>query len=102
MGVRENKVETYLKTQFKELGGITRKWKSPGVDGVPDQICILNGEFYLVEVKTTDGPLSTPQEREHTRLRKHGVTVTTVYSFTGVSDFIADIIYKNPIKHEYR
>ncbi len=38
MGVIENKVEKYLDDGVKQLGGITRKWGSPGVDGVPDRI----------------------------------------------------------------
>ena len=51
MGVRENKVEKYLDAEVNRLGGITRKWVSPGRDGVPDRIIILNGHICFVEVK---------------------------------------------------
>jgi Holliday junction resolvase-like predicted endonuclease len=88
MGVRENKVERYLDDQVKRCGGITRKWVSPGRDGVPDRIVIHNGTVVFVEVKTTDGKLSSAQMREHDRLREQGVKVVTVYGEQGVDVFI--------------
>lgn len=107
MGTRENKVEKVLDEQFKKLGGITRKWVSPGVDGVPDRICILpmtvgelieklskldpnslTCEVYTVEVKTVDGDLSPAQRREHRRLESHGINVVTVYGAVDVHRFI--------------
>ena len=92
MGVRENKVEKYLDDEVKKLGGITRKWVSPGRDGVPDRIVIVAGVVTFVEVKTTgDGKLSTVQEREHRRLRDSGARVTTVHGHAGVDAFLLDI-----------
>lgn len=89
MGIRENKVETYLDQQVGEwLGGITRKWVSPGRVGVPDRIVLAQGRTWFVEIKTDDGKLSVPQEREIERLRAAGADVTVVYGHTGVDDFI--------------
>lgn len=88
MGVRENKVETYLKDEVKKLGGISRKWVSPGVDGVPDQIVIIRGRVIFIEIKTISGRLSVAQKREHDRLRKAGATVNTVYGKHDVDIFI--------------
>ena len=88
MGTRENKVETYLDSKVKKLGGITRKWVSPGRDGVPDRIVIWHGETFFVEVKTVDGKLSEAQKREHKRLLSSGAFVTTVYGDGGVDKFI--------------
>jgi len=87
MGVREAKVEKYLDEQVTKLGGITRKWVSPGRDGVMDQICFLNPEWY-VEVKTTDGVHETHQKREALRLIKCGARVAVVYGNEGVDKFI--------------
>lgn len=91
MGVRENKVERYLDKQVKLLGGDTRKWVSPGRDGVPDRIVILNGRVVFVEVKTTDGVTSEAQKREHARLRDKGARVTTVKGNSGVDGFVSDL-----------
>ena len=88
MGVRENKVEKYLDKQITALGGLTRKWVSPGRDGVPDRICIVKGRFFLVEVKTVDGKCSPNQLREHTRLRDAGADVRVVYGEKDVDEFI--------------
>jgi len=88
MGVRENKVETYLREQIKlHFNGDTRKWVSPGRDGVMDQICFINPEWY-VEVKTVDGDHETHQKREAMRLIKLGARVAIVYGNEGVDKFI--------------
>lgn len=88
MGIRENKVESYLDSEVNALGGITRKWVSPGRDGVPDRIVILNGVVWFVEVKTTDGTVSKAQKREQARLYNAGANVITVYGKEGVDGFI--------------
>ena len=90
MGVRENRVERYLDSEIKRIGGLTRKWVSPGHDGVPDRIVILNGVSF-VEVKTTDGVLSTTQMREHARLTGAGARVFTVYGEKGVDEYVRTI-----------
>ena len=94
MGVRENKVEKYFDKRITATGGITRKWVSPGRDGVPDRIVIINGHVVFVEIKTVDGKLSIAQIREHDRLKKHGATVRTVYGHTGVDQLINTILKK--------
>lgn len=101
MGVRENKVETYLRERIRELKGDTRKWVSPGRDGVPDQICILH-QIFFCEVKTVEGVLSVAQEREHKRLRDLGATVVTVWGEQGVDALIYDIkMYGWPMEECY-
>lgn len=103
MGVRENKVERYLRDQIKSLGGDTRKWVSPGRDGAPDQIVFGVGEsIFFVEVKTTDGEFQPGQEREHERLRDLGATVCTVYGHKGV-DILIEVLrlHQRPLSKYY-
>lgn len=87
MGARENKVEKYLDEQVKSIGGVTRKWVSPGHDGVMDRICFLNPEWF-VEVKTWDGVQEDHQLREAMKLIEHGARVAIVYGNSGVDEFI--------------
>lgn len=88
MGTRENKVEVYLREQIEEhFNGTTRKWVSPGHDGVMDQICFINPEWF-VEVKTADGVHESHQKREAKRLIKKGARVACVWGHTGVDKFI--------------
>jgi hypothetical protein len=103
MGIRESKVEKYLDKRIQEIGGITRKWVSPGRDGVPDRIVFLTHRTILVEVKTVDGSLTAPQIAEHDRLRIYA-TVTTVYGEAGVDEFIRQLLVtlSQPISRECR
>jgi len=94
MGVRENKVENYLDDEVTKLGGITRKWVSPGRDGVPDRIVIYKGRVVFVETKVTDGYLEDHQGREHKRLIKVGAQVDTVYGAAGVDAWIREVLLK--------
>ena len=101
MGVRENKVEKHLDDGVKQLGGITRKWVSPGVDGVPDRIVFI-GEVFFCEVKTVDGGYEAGQLREHDRLRDHGAIVCTVWGETGVNQLIEELrMYGRPLRRQY-
>lgn len=88
MGIRENNVEKYLDEEVKKLGGITRKWVSPGCDGVPDRIVIVEGIIEFVEVKTVDGKLSVRQTREIEELMAHGAKCHVVYGLTSVNTYI--------------
>lgn len=96
MGVRERTVEQYLDMCVKSIDGygLTRKWVSPGRDGVPDRIVILNGEVFFVEVKTVVGRLTSTQEREQKRLIDAGAKVFTVYGSEGVDKFIEEVGYE--------
>jgi hypothetical protein len=92
MGVRENKVERYLHDRVTALGGTSRKWASPGMRGVPDRIVIVPWGVWLVEVKTSDGKLSSDQVREHQRLTDAGARVRTVYGHQGVDQLIIEVM----------
>lgn len=102
MGVRENKVETHLRSEIKLLGGDTRKWVSPGRDGVPDQIVLVFNTIFFVEVKTVDGSFEPGQEREHERLRALGAIVCTVYGQKGVDKLVDDLkLFNRPLGKYY-
>lgn len=103
MGIRENKVETYLRDEVKQINGDTRKWVSPGRDGVPDQIVFGFNPIFFCEVKTTDGDFEPSQEREHKRLRKLDAIVCTVWGHRGVDKLIEDLkLFGRPMEKYYR
>ena len=86
---REHKVEKYLREQIESIGGITRKWVSPGRSGVPDQIIFIKGLILFAEVKTVDGKLSSPQEREIKRLQSHGAWIEVLHGHVAVDELIS-------------
>lgn len=92
MGIRENKVERYLDSEVKKLRGTTRKFVSPGHDGVADRLCFLpGGHLWLVEVKTDSGIISSPQKREKLRMTKLGFRSNVVFGNKGVDVLIRQI-----------
>lgn len=91
MGVRENKVETYLDKEVTKLGGLTYKWVSPGRDGVPDRIIIYKGNVYFVEVKTKEGKISPQQTREISRITLHGADTYILFGHEQVDWFVNTI-----------
>jgi hypothetical protein len=66
----EKDTERYLVNQIEALGGLCRKYVSPGVKGVPDRICLVpGGKLIFVELKSEGAHLTPMQVREHSRLR---------------------------------
>jgi len=96
MGIRENKIEKYLDEEVKRIfNGITRKWISPGHDGVHDRILFIsNLPAIFVEVKTKNGKLSTIQKREHEQLMNTNpiCIFAVVYGKNDVDILIENII----------
>lgn len=89
MGKAENGVEVALRKEVEKIGGITRKWVSPGRRGVPDQIVFVPGHLvWFVEVKTINEVPADHQMREMNRLRKAGAQVTWVAGIAGVDKFM--------------
>jgi len=73
-----------------QLNGDTRKWVSPGRNGVPDQLVMVppHGIVCVVETKTVDGEVSGVQVREQNRQRDMGVQVFNAYGRNEVDQII--------------
>ena len=80
MGKAENRIESAVNNYAQQQGFLTRKYNSPNVRGVPDQIYFGYGQVFLMEFKAPNGVLSGHQEREIKRLKAHGVRVFVVDS----------------------
>ena len=80
MGKAENRIESAVTNYAEQHGFLTRKYNSPNVIGVPDQIIFGYSQVFLMEFKTPVGVLSGPQKRELKRIRDHGCKVFVVDS----------------------
>ena len=87
----ERDVENYLIHQVKQLNGLTYKWVSPGIRGVPDRIVILAGKLFFVELKRANGSLRKNQQYQIRKLREQGQLVFTVYSKADVDQVLSEI-----------
>ena len=95
---RERQIETYLKLSVERIGGLTRKYVSPGYAGVPDRLVFYKGRIYLVELKTTGGLLSAVQHAEIKRMAQVGVPVIVLSSKAEVDKFMKDLVDDRVVK----
>jgi hypothetical protein len=79
--VLEKKIEAAVCDYAKSKGLLVYKFTSPSRAAVPDRMFVLpSGHTFFVEFKA-EGKKPTPaQEREHARLRGHGVYVAVIDS----------------------
>jgi len=74
--MRERELERKLVQAVKATGGICPKFISPGFDGMPDRIVLLqHGKLAFVEVKRTGQKARPLQAARHKLQRQLGVQV---------------------------
>lgn len=83
----EKEIESYLDSTVKMMGGITLKFTSPNVRGVPDRVVGYFGQVYFVEVKRPGEKPRPLQVVVQNRLRNHGLNVVNVDSKESVDQF---------------
>jgi len=88
MGTREHRIELLLYKGVEGLGGMCRSWKKSNVSGIPEQIVLIKGLVYFVEVKTSDGGLEDSQVREHKRFEDQGIKVIVIKGHDDLVDFL--------------
>lgn len=89
--MRERDIETYLTKKVEALGGLSLKFVSPGVVGVPDQVVMLpQRPAFFVELKARGGHLSPSQVRRQSDIEATGTHCYTAFS-TGEVDKILEI-----------
>jgi len=86
--MREREIEAYFVKRVKDVGGLCRKFVSPGRRGVPDQIVVYLGSVFFVELKAPGEALRPEQEREHARLFEAGADVFMAGTYERVDAFI--------------
>ena len=71
--LREKTIEASLVGEVKRRGGMCPKFTSPGMDGMPDRLVLLqHGRFGFVEVKAPGKKPRPLQVYIHSQLRKLG------------------------------
>ena len=86
--MREAKIEKYLKDEIEKIGGKAFKFSSPGNNGVPDRIVLLNGRTIFVELKRQGKDLRPIQNYRKKQFEKLGFEVVIIDSIEKVDDFI--------------
>ena len=74
--MREKEVERKLVQKVKAMGGLAPKFVSPGLNGVPDRIILLqNGKIAFAEIKAPGEKMRPLQVRRKTQLERLGFSV---------------------------
>ncbi len=89
--MQEQKIEAYLRDRVKALGGRAYKWVSPGNDGVPDRIVVLDGQMYPVELKSPGKVPTKLQLVRHAELARMGCPVAVLSSMAAVDGWLASL-----------
>ena len=77
--MREKAIEQKLKSAVVGMGGISPKFTSPGMDGVPDRLILLpGGRMAFAEVKAPGRHLRPLQVRRKRQLESLGFRVYVI------------------------
>lgn len=82
----EKTIEQALKNAIQADGGICWKLTCPGVDGVPDRICLKAGRALFVEVKAPGKKPRPLQQRRMNQLREQGFTCLVIDSMHQIEE----------------
>ena len=89
---RERETELYLKNKTKAFGGLCLKWVSPGFDGVPDRIVMLNGQIRFAEIKAPKGKARALQEKVMGMIEAQGLKTCVIDSREDVDRLLAEMM----------
>ena len=90
--MREKDLESRFCRQIKGLGGLSLKFVSPGLAGVPDRLVLLpNGKMAFVEVKAPGQKLRPQQVRRKAQLEALGFQVYCLDRIEQIAQIILSI-----------
>ncbi len=90
--MREKEVERKLVQKVKAMGGLAPKFVSPGLNGVPDRIILLqNGKIAFAEIKAPGEKMRPLQVRRKTQLERLGFSVYCVDDVAKIDRILKEI-----------
>ena len=90
--MREKTIEHDLVMEVKRVGGLALKFVSPGFDGMPDRLVLLQGgKMGFVEVKAPGKHPRPLQEARHRLLQRLGFKVYVLDGMERIGGIIDDI-----------
>jgi Holliday junction resolvase len=76
----ESKIQSNIKARFERAGWIVVKLIQTNCNGIPDLMCLKNGQTVFVEVKQPGREPTDLQRFRHTQLIQSGFQVFTLTS----------------------
>ncbi len=89
----ERQIESTLKREVENRGGLAVKLISPGMAGVPDRMVLLpNGRLFFVELKAPGRQLRALQRYRKQQLEGLGFDVRVIDSMEGIRTFLREVM----------
>lgn len=89
----ESKIENRLKKEVEKIGGLSLKFTSPGMAGVPDRLVLLpKGKIYFIELKAPGKTLRPLQVKRKEQLESLGFKVYLIDSYKKIDRFIQGVM----------
>ena len=73
--ILESKRQAKIIAKLTQEGWLCVKLIKTSVNGIPDLLCLKNGEYMFIEVKQPDGKLSELQRIRIQQLKEKGIAV---------------------------
>lgn len=91
--MQESRLERRLGREVKRLGGISAKWVSPGLAGVPDRILFFpGGRIVFVEMKAPGKDLRVLQAKRRQQLTNLGFKAIKIDSDKQIDALIREVM----------
>lgn len=92
--MKESKVEKYFKDEIKKTKGKAFKFLSPGNNGVPDRLVLIDSKCYFVELKRPGEKPRKLQKAVHKTFKKLGFEVYVIDTKEDVDRFIKGVLLR--------
>ena len=90
--MREKTIESKVIKAVKSMGGLSPKFVSPGLDGVPDRLVLLpGGNMAFIEVKAPGETMRPLQVRRKRQLESLGFSVYCLDSPAQIGGILSEI-----------
>lgn len=89
----ESKIENRLKKEVEKLDGLSLKFTSPGMAGVPDRLVLLpKGRIAFVELKAPGKKLRPLQLKRKEQLEDLGFKFYVIDSYKKIDEFLQEVM----------
>ena len=89
----ESKIENRLKKKVEKIGGLSLKFTSPGMAGVPDRLVLLpEGRMAFAELKAPGKKLRPLQLKRKEQLEALGFKVYVIDSYKKIDEFTREMV----------
>ena len=91
--MKEKQIEKRLKKEVEKIGGLSLKFTSPGMAGVPDRLVLLpKGRIAFVELKAPGKILRPLQLKRKEQLEVLGFKVYVIDSYKKIDEFTQEMM----------